>query len=234
MNKIITYLLILIIITGCQSKNIGIDKAKQIALSHSGIEETSTTSLKCELDHDENKAVYEISFIKDTTEYKYTIDAKSGDIIEFKQETQQAIKTDTEAKEIALKDAKLSESTINNYTIELDNDNNIQVYNIKFDYQQLQYHYIINAIDLSIIEKNTTSINTSTSNQYITHKQVKTIVINDCKVTDHNYYFSKIKLENKHNVTVYDVEFHHGNIEYDYIINATDGSIIEVEKETHY
>ena len=66
------------------SGDIGIERAKQIALSHAGVGGASFT--KVELDTDDGVAVYEIEFKVDNVEYDYEINAVSGAIISSKSE----------------------------------------------------------------------------------------------------------------------------------------------------
>ncbi|MGT2923914.1 PepSY domain-containing protein [Streptococcus caviae] len=57
------------------------DKAKAIALKDAGFAEKDVTLLTVEQDTDDGAAEFEIEFTKDTTEYSYTINADTGDII---------------------------------------------------------------------------------------------------------------------------------------------------------
>ena len=60
------------------SKYIGVDKAKSIALKDAGVSASSVTFTKAKLDRDDGVAVYEIEFYSGDTEYEYEIDATSG------------------------------------------------------------------------------------------------------------------------------------------------------------
>lgn len=62
---------------------IGIERAKEIALNHANLTETDVRFVKSELDYDDGKAEYEIEFYLDKKEYDYTIDAVSGNIINY-------------------------------------------------------------------------------------------------------------------------------------------------------
>lgn len=62
---------------------IGADRAKEIALNHAALNESDVRITKAELDHDDGTAEYEIEFYSGRTEYDYTIDAVSGNIIEY-------------------------------------------------------------------------------------------------------------------------------------------------------
>lgn len=62
---------------------IGKEKAKAIALSHAGLSESQVYKLKCELDRDDGKVLYEVEFKADGYEYEYDIDAANGDILKW-------------------------------------------------------------------------------------------------------------------------------------------------------
>lgn len=62
---------------------IGVDRAKEIALNHANLSETDVVFTKEKLENDDGGAEYEIEFHSGRTEYDYTIDAASGNIIEY-------------------------------------------------------------------------------------------------------------------------------------------------------
>ena len=56
------------------------DKAKQIALSHAGVNSANIFDFEIELDRERGKLVYEISFDTRQKEYEYEILARTGEI----------------------------------------------------------------------------------------------------------------------------------------------------------
>ena len=66
------------------SDYIGVDRAKEIALSHAGL--TDATFESAELDEDDGAMVYELDFIADGIEYEYEIDALTGKILKHQSE----------------------------------------------------------------------------------------------------------------------------------------------------
>ena len=63
------------------SRDIGIERAKQIALSHAGLSQGSVSFVKAELDHEDGVKVYDIEFYSGNVEYDYGINAATGAII---------------------------------------------------------------------------------------------------------------------------------------------------------
>lgn len=64
-------------------KYIGAAKAQAIALQRAGFDASQVTFTKVKLDKEDGKKVYEIEFIKDNKEYEFTINAKTGKIMEI-------------------------------------------------------------------------------------------------------------------------------------------------------
>ena len=63
------------------------EEAKQIALNHAGVNEADIRALELETDRDDGRTVYEFSWKVGWTEYDYDIDAATGEILSFSQET---------------------------------------------------------------------------------------------------------------------------------------------------
>ena len=57
------------------------DKAKQIAFSNAGINESSVRDLSIELDRENGKMIYEVDFESNNKDYEYDIDAITGEIL---------------------------------------------------------------------------------------------------------------------------------------------------------
>lgn len=67
-------------------EHIGADRAKSIALSHAGVEESATRKLKIKKDREYGRTVYEVEFKVGGWEYDYDIDAVTGDILQWHRE----------------------------------------------------------------------------------------------------------------------------------------------------
>lgn len=62
---------------------IGLDRAKEIALAHAQLGADDVRFVKTELDYDDGRMEYEIEFYYGRIEYSYTVDAVTGDILEY-------------------------------------------------------------------------------------------------------------------------------------------------------
>ena len=65
---------------------IGTAAAKAAALAHAGVSAAEVKDLECELEKENGKVSYEVSFETDDYEYEYVIDAQTGAVIRFTRE----------------------------------------------------------------------------------------------------------------------------------------------------
>lgn len=76
--------------TAAQSNNtvgdIGIEKAKEIAMSHAGVSVGSVSFVKAKIDTEDGVKVYDIEFYSGNVEYDYEINAATGAIVSFDQD----------------------------------------------------------------------------------------------------------------------------------------------------
>lgn len=153
------------------------------------------------------------------------------------------------AKEIALNHAGLKESDVRLEKAELDFERGRMVYEVEFDYNRVEYEYLIDASSGEIIDfitendadyyqqnnqtnNNQTSNNQSNQNSYV-GIDAKQIAFNHAGVNESQVTNLKIKKEYDDGIVKYEIDFMVGNVEYDYEINANTGAILEFEKEEH-
>lgn len=139
------------------TNDIGIEKAKEIALAHAGVAESETVFLFAEPDYDDGRLEYEVEFYAGQTEYDYTIDAKSGQVMKFDTDLEwYSSETgagynwsgtiDTEkAKEIALEHAGVAAADALYLSAKPDYDDGVKVYDVEFYTDGTEYDYEINA-----------------------------------------------------------------------------------------
>ncbi|MCD8124026.1 MAG: PepSY domain-containing protein [Lachnospiraceae bacterium] len=69
-----------------ESSRISLDEAKAIALEQAGLSASEVTFVKAKMEKDDGTLVYEIEFFRGQTEYECTIDALTGEILEYDEE----------------------------------------------------------------------------------------------------------------------------------------------------
>ncbi len=232
------------------TSDIGVEKAKEIALKDAGV--SGVTFVKAKLDYDDGVRVYDTEFYKDNVEYDYEIDAATGQIREkdwdIENYTIPQINNNNnnnpnytydigveKAKEIALKDAGVSGVTF--VKAKLDYDDGVRVYDIEFYKDNVEYDYEIDAATGQIREKdwnienytipqiNHNNNNNPSHTADIGVERAKEIALKDAGVS--GVFFKKVKIDYEDGVRVYDVEFYKGNVEYEYEIDAATGEIRE-------
>lgn len=171
MKKItlITLLISLCIITGCSKKSgdIGVEKAKELAFSHAGVNANEVTVVKAQKERDDRRNIYDIEFYsKDFTEYDCEVDAQSGEIISFDKDAESVNKiadkdaptsntnnsiTAERAKEIALSKVEgATDKDIREFKREL--EDGLEIFEGKIIFDKKEYEFEINAQNGEVIK----------------------------------------------------------------------------------
>lgn len=141
------------------------------------------------------------------------------------------------AKTIALNDAKVKSSNARFVTAKLDREDGRVVYDVEFYAGNKEYDYEIDAYTGRILSKDTdieyVAPKTVTKKQQgnIGIAKAKKIALNDAKVKASNARFVTAKFDIEDGKQVYEVEFYVGNKEYDYVIDAGTGRILEKDTD---
>lgn len=156
-------------------KTIGAQKAKDIALNHADLKANDVFFTKAQLGFHDQITLYRVEFVSNSKKYYYEIIASSGEVRLFKIEDIISNHTDNvtlpsnplpsqnnwsntsnitveKAKQITLDHAHVSEKDALFKKVKLDHDDGIEVYEIEFYYNDLEYNYEINASNGTIIE----------------------------------------------------------------------------------
>lgn len=144
-------------VTGVLDK---LDEIKQKILDDAGISGT-VEFIKIEKDFEDGTWRYEIEFVYDGIEYDYEIEIITGRIISKKTEIAKEYTNSNEkdlisaekAREIAMKDAKVSEKDVKSIKTKLDEDDGSYIYEVEFKCNGWEYEYEINAETGRIIDK---------------------------------------------------------------------------------
>ena len=159
--------------TAAPAADIGVERAKEIALAHAGLSNDKVSFVKAQLDNEDGVKVYDVEFYSGNVEYDYEISVADGTIISADQDIENysipapastAAPESTaaptvaqtsgisaeKAKQMALSHAGVGAATFTK--VELDTDDGIKVYEIEFNVGNVEYEYDINASNGAIIK----------------------------------------------------------------------------------
>ena len=152
--------------TVAPAADIGVEKAKEIALAHAGLSGDKVSFVKAKLDYEDGVKVYDVEFYSGNVEYDYEIDAANGAILSVDKDienyvipTQPSKEAPTKAQvsEISVEEAKqiaLSHAGVGSARFtkaKIDYENGIKVYEIEFKVGNMEYEYDINVSNGAII-----------------------------------------------------------------------------------
>ena len=151
------------------NSKITMEQAQEIALKHAKLTSDQVSFIKTDTELENGIEVYNIEFSYENKEYDYKINSANGEIIEYDSDIedyditqQQATEgnksvtpnnqnsnnskiTVEKAKEISLKHANLKDNQVVFDKTEMDYDNGVQIYDIEFHYNNIEYNYEIDA-----------------------------------------------------------------------------------------
>ena len=138
------------------------------------------------------------------------------------------------AKSAAFEHANISETDVTWIWTQLDFDDGRMVYDVEFICGNEEYDYEIDALSGEILsydydmESNyTPNPSTGDNTEYITVDEAKSIALARAELTENDVTFKKANLDYDDGRAIYDVEFVSGDMEYEFEINAVDGTILD-------
>lgn len=142
-----------------------------------------------------------------------------------------------DAKKAALTDAGLYSSDVIYTKEKLDYEDGIAVYDIEFYTSTMDYEYEIHATTGAIHSKDVETHHTETehgnhtqtSGTYIGDDSARSIALNHAGISASDVTRLKSELDIDDGQAVYEVEFYRDGREYEYKINASDGTILKYE-----
>ena len=150
-------------VMGSSQAATGEEAAKSAAFTHAGVSAADAESLRCKLDWDDGRQVYDIEFWVGTTEYDYEIDASTNAVLEATQE-QNSHRSGTAAqqsggfigeeaaKSAALTHAGVSAADAGYVKCELDENDGYWVYELEFRVGSVEYDYEIDASSGAVVK----------------------------------------------------------------------------------
>ena len=226
---------------------IGETAAKNKALTHAGLQSGQVTFIRCNLDRDDGRMVYDVEFYTtDYKEYDYEIDATTGAILSYDYDADHYAPPasnpstgtyigETAAKNKALAHAGLQSSQVTFVRCTLDRDDGRMVYDVEFyttDYKE--YDYEIDATTGAVLsyDYNADHYTPPTTGTTLTEAQIKSIALaqvpgaTQANIRTFHKDYDDGRLE-------YEVKILYGTMEYEFEISAN-GTILSRDAESIY
>lgn len=138
---------------------IGNDAALSAALTHAGLSSNDVREVEVDLDYEYGMMVYEVEFECGSVEYEYGIAATDGSVIWVEDDEGYRVRSGrpdymyaNTAKRAALSHAGLTEDQVSLLRTELDHDDGIHVYEVKFKYGDYEYEYKVDGGSGTVID----------------------------------------------------------------------------------
>lgn len=176
--------------TRASSEYISADKAQSVALKDANVSRGDVTFRKTKLEREDGTNRFEVEFYIGRTEYEYTIDAKTGIILD------KEIDTDEEHTTVRATAPVTTEPS---------------------------------ATKAPAVTEPATSAPQNTTKpvpSYISAAKAKYIALSDAGVSSSGATFTKAELDRDDGRAEYEIEFHVGNTEYEYSIDALTGAVL--------
>ena len=228
----VTLMMMIFALVGCASEGefIGTDRAKSIALENAGVTESDVVGLEIDLEREtDSGAIYDVSFDTEGYDYKYEINAQTGDIIRQKKEIDDDLPSSNPEDE-----NKTSQNVSEPVSAETSSDasENSSVNSVPESNTVSETASSSSASSAAVPSSSVSSSSTASSanTEYIGREKAKDIALNHAGYGKSQVSDLECELEHEYGTVVYDVSFDADNYEYEYKINAVTGNIIDSDK----
>lgn len=242
---------------GAPAMPIGKEAAFIAAEEYAGTMAVSSVVADVDPELDDRVPHYEVELKTVRGEFEYHIDAWTGevlsgqkDILDSGQSGGAGTKPSSgssdigqeKAKEAALKHAGVSESQVSGLRVQQDWDDGRLEYEVEFWVDTTEYDYTIAAADGSVLKQerethrapNYSGSGTGGSGtQDVGAEAAKSAALKHAGVSESQATDVKVKQDWDDGRLEYEVEFWVGSTEYDYTIDAVDGSVVAYDTEKH-
>ena len=221
---------------GAPGMPIGMQAALEAAARYAGLTTADITDADVDPELDETPAHYEVEFqVPGKGELEYKVEAYTGQVLSGPANVQPSTPVNPSgdigmeaAKSAALKHAGLSTAVFTK--AERDYDDGRWEYELEFHTDAAAYEVTVDAISGSVLDYEKENLRSSSTSD-IGAQAAKSAALRHAGLSEGQVQELQVEWDNEHGRAVYEVEFKSGGMEYDYVIDAATGAVLDHEVE---
>ena len=222
---------------GAPGMPIGMTAALEAAARYAGLTTADITDADVDPELDENPAHYEVEFqVPGKGDLEYKVEAYTGQVLTGQADVTPSVPAAGDvgleaAKSAALKHAGLSSATFTK--AERDYDDGRLEYELEFHTDSAAYEVTVDAATGRVLDYEKENLRSSTGSTDIGAQAAKSAALRHAGLSEGQVQQLQVEWDNEHGRAVYEVEFKSGGMEYEYVIDAATGSVLEHQAERH-
>lgn len=222
---------------GAPGMPIGMQAALEAAARYAGLTTADITDADADPELDENPAHYEVEFqVPGKGELEYKVEAYTGQVLSGPANVTPSVPAAGDvgleaAKSAALKHAGLSTAVFTK--AERDYDDGRLEYELEFHTDSAAYEVTVDAATGRVLDYEKENLRGGTGGTDIGAQAAKAAALKHAGLSEGQVRELQVEWDNEHGRAVYEVEFKSGGMEYEYVIDAATGSVLEHQAERH-
>lgn len=222
---------------GAPGMPIGMQAALEAAARYAGLTTADITDADVDPELDENPAHYEVEFqVSGKGELEYKVEAYTGQVLSGPANVQPSTPVNPSgdigmeaAKSAALKHAGLSTAVFTK--AERDYDDGRLEYELEFHTDSAAYEVTVDAATGRVLDYEKENLRGSTGGTDIGAQAAKAAALKHAGLSESQVQELQVEWDSEHGRAVYEVEFKSGGMEYEYVIDAATGAVLDHEVE---
>ena len=222
---------------GAPGMPIGMQAALEAAARYAGLTTADITDADVDPELDENPAHYEVEIqVPGKGELEYKVEAYTGQVLTGPADVQPSTPVNPSgdigleaAKSAALKHAGLSSATFTK--AERDYDDGRWEYELEFHTDSAAYEVTVDAATGRVLDYEKENLRGGTGSTDIGAQAAKAAALKHAGLSEGQVQELQVEWDSEHGRAVYEVEFKSGGMEYEYVIDAATGAVLNHETE---
>lgn len=220
---------------GAPGMPIGMQAALEAAARYAGLTTADITDADVDPELDENPAHYEVEFqVPGKGELEYKVEAYTGQVLSGQADVTPSVPAAGDvgleaAKSAALKHAGLSTAVFTK--AERDYDDGRLEYELEFHTDSAAYEVTVDAATGRVLDYEKENLRGGTGSTDIGAQAAKAAALKHAGLSESQVRELQAEWDSENGRAVYEVEFKSGGMEYDYVIDAATGAVLDHEVE---